>query len=468
AVPDIRSGMVLEVAPGDTFPADGVVVDGHTDVDRSMLTGEARPEPGAPGDAMQAGMMNLTGRVLLRVSAAGEDTVIAEIARMMDAAERGRGRHDLIADRAARIYAPAVHVLAVIAFASWYWTTSDLRIALNVATAVLIVTCPCALALAVPVVHTVATGRLFRRGIFLKQGGDLDRLAEVDTIVFDKTGTLTDGTPKITKAPPSDSPAWPIAAALAAASRHPFSRAIREEAERRGIRPIPLDATTEEHGFGVSARTLDGTEVRLGRPTWTGRLGEDGVGLSYGTERAAFFFDESLRADARDACNVLKTLDLDLSILSGDADHAVDRVAGKVGIADGRAGLSPCEKMAALNRRARSGQKVLMVGDGLNDGPALASAYVSMSPASATDFAKSAAGIVFAGASLRAVPAAIRTARQARSRALQCFAIALAYNAVTIPLAFMGFVTPLVAALAMSGSSIVVVLNALRHGDADK
>lgn len=456
-------GMVIEIAPGERIPADGVIREGATELDRALITGESLPEPAAEGAPVHAGMLNLTGAVQVTVTAAGDGTLLAEIARMVDAAERGRSRYDRIADRAARIYAPAVHIIAAAAFAGWLFVAGDAHLAVQVAVAVLIVTCPCALALAVPTVHTVASSRLFKRGIFLKDGAELERLAEVDMVVFDKTGTLTTGEPRVAAAPANDDPAWPVAAGLAARSHHPLSRALAAEAARRGIAPAAITDVQEHSGLGVEG-VWQGQSVRLGRPSWTGG---DAAGLSLALpgRTVGFSFTEELRAGAEEACASLRARGIELALLSGDQAEPVSRVAAALGIERAEAALLPGEKLAWLQARADEGRKVLMVGDGLNDGPALAAAHASISPSSAVDAAKTAAGLVFTGSRLTAVTEAYTTARIARRRAFQSFAIALCYNAVAVPLATLGLITPLLAALAMSSSSILVVLNALRKGE---
>ncbi|MEL6476374.1 MAG: heavy metal translocating P-type ATPase [Pseudomonadota bacterium] len=464
ATETLRQGMRLAVAPGERVPADGLVLAGRSDLDRSLVTGESLPEPIAPGAAIHAGMMNLTGPLEMRVTAVGDGTLLADIARLVEAAERGRGRLDRLADIAARVYAPGVHVIAIAAFAGWLWASGDAGTALGIATAVLIITCPCALGLAVPTVHTMASARLFRSGIFLKDGAELERLAQIDTVAFDKTGTLTDGAPLLRSAPERDAPAWPLAAALARASTHPLAQAIAKAAEERGVAPAPVEDVSEHPGCGVLGR-FDGAEIRLGRPDWVtdGEESGDGVFLSIsGAAPARFTFSDTLRPDVPETVTALAAMDLKLCLLSGDAAASVADAAGRAGIAHWQARLHPGDKLALLDQMRDQGQKVLMVGDGLNDGPALAAAHASMSPAAAVDVAKAAAGLVFTGKQLGAVGLALRVARAARRRTLECFAIAAVYNAIAIPLAVSGQVTPLIAAAAMSGSSILVVLNALR------
>jgi Cu2+-exporting ATPase len=463
-IEDLTAGALVEVAPGERVPADGMIETGSSDLDRSMVTGETNPEPVGAGAQVHAGMLNLSGPLQVRVTATGEATLLAEIARMVESAERGKTAYDRWADQAARIYAPGVHLISAAAFLGWLWATGDWRLAVTIASAVLIITCPCALGLAVPAVHAVAGGRLFRRGIFLKDGGVLERLARADMVVFDKTGTLTEGRPRLASGPEEGDAAWAVAAALAAVSHHPLSRALAEAADAKSIVPAPLAELREDPGFGVEGR-LDGRTVRLGRAEWVGAEAGDvtAVWLRIGDRAPVpFLFEDGLRRDAAEVCAGLKARGLELALFSGDAEVPVARVAQATGIADARAGMTPAAKLAALEALAAAGRRVLMVGDGINDAPALAAAHASMSPAAASDVSRAAAGLVFTGERLEPVLFALDTARMARSRALENFGLAAAYNAVAVPLAMAGLVTPLIAALSMSSSSIVVTLNALR------
>lgn len=460
----IAPGALIEVVPGERIPADGKVEQGASDLDRSLVTGESTPEAVAPGALVHAGMLNLSGPLQIRASATGDDTLLAEIARMIEAAEHGKTRYDRWADQAARIYAPGVHLIALIAFLGWLWSTGDARLALTIASAVLIITCPCALGLAVPAVHAAAGGKLFRAGVFLKDGAALERLAKVDTVAFDKTGTLTDGHPVLTSGPSEGDTAWGVAAALASASRHPLSKALADAASARGVVPASLTDIREIPGSGLEGRLGD-TPVRLGRADWVGAPPVEGtaVHLKIGTGTAfAFSFAERLREDAPELCSDLRGLGFRVVLLSGDGYLPVARVARATGIAQEHAVLTPRGKLSALEEMRASGARVLMVGDGINDAPALAAAHASMSPVSAAEVSRAAADLVFTGARLSPVLFAIRIAQTARRRAMQNFALAALYNACAIPLALAGVVTPLVAALAMSGSSILVTLNAVR------
>ena len=461
-VEELRVGMRIDVAPGERVPADGRVMAGRGEIDRSMITGESAPELATHGTEVLAGCMNLNGALELVITRTGDETMLAQIARLVDEAARGRSRYDRLADRIARIYAPAVHILAGVAFVGWWIAAGDAWAAAMIAVAVLIVTCPCALALAIPTVHTVASGALFRRGIFLKDGAALERLAAVDRVVFDKTGTLTNALPAIDEAPDADHPLWPVAVALAVRSRHPRARAIAARALEEEIQPVEVTDVVEHPGLGVEGR-LDGETVRLGRPGWAGAETGGGVRvLGLCGETASFTFTEALRPGAVDVVSRLAAEGRAVTILSGDAAGPVADVAGRLGIADTHAALLPGEKSGYLSALVASGEHPLMVGDGLNDAPALSAAHVSMSPAGASDVAQSAADLVFTGERLDAVTTAIDIARTAQRRAIQSLGIALVYNAIAIPMAMAGLVTPLIAAVAMSGSSCLVVLNALR------
>jgi Cu2+-exporting ATPase len=464
---ELAPGMVMLVAAGDRLSADGKVTLGRSAIDRSLLTGESAPEPVAAGSRALAGTLNLDAPVEVKVTAAGESTTLAEIARLMDAAGGSRSRYVRLADRAARFYAPAVHSLAALSLTVWLLMGAGLHQSVLVAVAVLIITCPCALGLAVPVSHVIAAGSLMRAGVLLKEGSALERLAEVDVALFDKTGTLTLGRPvpvgKIDLSPAEKR----IALALAVASRHPVARALAEALEQDGIASVELSDIREHPGLGVSA-THRGVEVRLGRPSWTGaEAGErhDGMlltSLAIGDRRPRLLaFSDRLRTDAEAAVLELSRAGLSPTILSGDREEPVGRLAGELRMA-ARPELLPQDKVALIDEFHASGRKVLMVGDGLNDGPALRAAYVSIAPSSATDVSQIAADVLILGDSLMPVALALRAARRTARVVRQNFALAIGYNIIAVPLAFAGLVTPLVAAVSMSASSILVVGNSLR------
>jgi Cu2+-exporting ATPase len=457
----VRAGMRALVAPGERVPVDGVIREGSSDLDTSLITGEAMPRPGTPGTEIYAGTLNLSAALELEVTATGENTLLAGIARLMETAEQRKARYVALADRVARAYAPAVHGLAAITLAGWLVAGAGWEVSLLNAIAVLIITCPCALALAVPVVQVVASGRLLRQGILLKSGTALERLREIDTIVFDKTGTLTEGRPELLRDDGWSASDLAAAGRLAAASRHPLARALAAAAAAApatGVREVP--------GSGLELDAPEGT-IRLGSAAWLGTGDGDAAGPELwlarpGAAPVRFRFADAPRADAAEVVAELQRRGYAVALLSGDNAAAVAQVAQATGIADWRGGCRPDDKLRRLEELAGQGRRVCMVGDGLNDAPALAAAHVSLSPASAADISQTAADIVFQGARLAPVLEAFRMAHGVHRLVLQNFGLAVAYNTVTIPLAMAGFVTPLVAALAMSASSLMVIGNALR------
>ncbi|HEX6110790.1 MAG TPA: heavy metal translocating P-type ATPase [Geminicoccaceae bacterium] len=461
----VMPGMTVLVAAGERIGVDGTVLDGTSALDTSLITGETLPATVGPGDPVFAGTLNLDAPLRLEVAAAGEGTLLAEIVRLMELAEQRRARYVVLADRLAALYAPAVHGLALATFLGWtlLWGMAW-QVALLYAVAVLIITCPCALGLAVPAVQVIASGSLLSRGVLLKSATALERLAQVDTVVFDKTGTLTRGQPALTRSEPIDPEALRVAASLAGASRHPLARAVvhavPEVATARGVEEVP--------GRGLRFPTA-AREVRLGSGAWCGveaaGRSRDGPELWLarpGCPPVRFAFDDPLRADAAQVIQELRARGLALELLSGDRAPAVAAVATELGIATWRAGCTPVDKTARLEALAAAGRRVLMVGDGLNDAPALAAAHVSASPSTAIDLSQTAADAVFQGDRLRPVIELLDVARGADRLIRQNLALALGYNLITVPLAVLGLVTPLVAALCMSGSSLAVVANALR------
>jgi Cu2+-exporting ATPase len=469
----VEPGMIVLAAAGERIGVDGRISTGASEVDTGLIDGESIPKAVGPGDRVFAGTLNLAAPVTITVTATGEGTLLAEIARLIEAAEQQRGRYVALADRVARLYAPVVHGLALATFLGWWLGAgAPWQEALLIAIAVLIITCPCALALAVPVVQVIASGRLLKRGILVKSGTALERLANADTVVFDKTGTLTRGRPRLVEAPGgSDREALTEAAALAAASRHPLARALVRAAEAEQIAVVPAAGVREVPGAGLERTTNEGA-VRLGSRAFAAPAAPtEAAGSASGPElwlarpRQApvrFAFADELRQDARTVVAALQARGYAVELLSGDRAPAVAAVAAEVGIDDWRAGCSPGEKVRRLEALAAEGARVLMVGDGLNDAPALAAATVSLSPATAVDVSQTAADLVFQGERLAPVLEALGTARRARALVRENLALAFLYNVTTIPLAIAGLVTPLIAAIAMSTSSIVVILNALR------
>ncbi|WAC23304.1 heavy metal translocating P-type ATPase [Blastomonas sp. SL216] len=457
----LQPGMVMLVAAGERLAADGVIVQGSTRIDLSLLTGESAPQQAAMDDIVHAGTLNIDAPVRVRVTAAGTDTAIADIARLMGEASQGKSRYVRIADRAARLYAPAVHGLALTAFAGWMLAGAGWHEALLIAVAVLIITCPCALGLAVPAAQIVAAGALMKRGVLIKDGSALERMAEIDRALIDKTGTLTLGRPVAGNLAEIAPQHKPILLALAQMSRHPLSAALTRDLAAQGIHAAQIDEVQETPGFGVAAR-WQGQPVTLGRPEGPAAGSELASELSIAGQPVALIrFADVLRPDAVEAIAALRAQRVDAMILSGDRTAAVAPVARALGLT-AMTGLSPQDKLAAIARNSAADHKVLMIGDGLNDGPALAAGHASMAPGSASDVGKNASDCIFMGDRLMPVVDTIRMARRTQAIVRQNFALAIAYNAIAVPLAFAGLVTPLVAAIAMSGSSLIVVGNALR------
>jgi Cu2+-exporting ATPase len=461
---DLAVGDLILVRPGGRMPVDGVIVSGTSELDRSLLTGETLPVFAGEGQAVSAGEVNLTGPLTIRASAVGAETSLHRMADLVAIAESGRSRYTSLADRAARLYAPGVHILSGLSFVGWYLYTWDLRTALNVAAAVLIITCPCALGLAVPAVTTAASGRLFRRGMLIKHETALERLAQVDTVVFDKTGTLTTGTPRLTNLDALPRDAVELALALSGASSHPLAHAITRAARDAGYLAAKLTDITEVPGYGTKG-VFEGQEVRLGRASWVGARAraETATFLRVGEAApVAFTFTDALRPGAEEAVAALVAQGKRVILMSGDTTPAVAALAARLGIAQWLAEALPADKAARVAALTGAGAHVLMVGDGLNDTAALAAAHVSISPASALDAARVASDIVLLGNDLAPIAAACETARAATRRITENFRIATLYNIVAVPLAVAGLCSPLIAALAMSASSITVSLNALR------
>ncbi len=449
------------VGMGERIGVDGVIASGQGLLDTSLVTGESLPEPAVVGEKVFAGMVNLGAAITLRATAIGEATLLAEMAGLIDAAEGRRGRFVALADRVARAYAPAVHLCALATFLFWVFAMgASPGEALLTACAVLIITCPCALALAVPAAQVIATGALFGRGILLKSGTALERLAAIDTVVFDKTGTLSE--PELVLLEVSDSCELALAATLAVSSRHPLARAL---AARVG-RPVSANGVVEHPGEGLSLAIPDG-EIRLGSAAFCNVTNEVGSEPALWLRRPGhapvrFGFAEALRFDAVDTVARLSGMGLDVRLMSGDREEPVRRAAEALGIASWRARFRPDAKMAEIERLQTQGSRVLMVGDGLNDGPCLAAASVSMSPSTAAEISQNVADLVFQGHGLAPVLMAITMARRTQSVMRQNVGLAIGYNLLVVPVAAAGYVTPWLAAAAMSLSSLLVMANSLR------
>ncbi|MFV0245995.1 MAG: heavy metal translocating P-type ATPase [Qingshengfaniella sp.] len=474
AVADLSAGDRIVVLPGGRMPVDGMIEIGESELDRSVLSGETLPVLARPGMMVSAGEVNLTGVLTVRATAVGRDTSLHALADLVAVAESGRAQYSSLADKAAKLYAPGVHILALLSFAGWFVATRDMRTAVNIAAAVLIITCPCALGLAVPAVTTAASGRLFRQGLLLKNATALERLAEADLVVFDKTGTLTSGLQLVSDLTEMTADDRAVALALAEASSHPLSRALAEALRATGVNAAALNGLEEIPGSGVRARLGD-AEIRLGRADWTGATETEAdmpsaatwLKLGDGPARC-FAFSDRIRPGAAEAVTGLRTRGLRVVLLSGDAPVPVADLAAKLGIEEWQARVSPVDKADTIAALTGQGHRVLMVGDGLNDTAALAAAHVSISPATALDAARVASDIVLLGNDLSTIVPARDVAIRAVRRIRENFQIATFYNVLAVPLAVAGLATPLIAALAMSSSSVTVSLNALRLGRVGK
>jgi len=463
AVKDLKSGMRVLAAAGENIPADGRVVKGTSDIDMSLINGETMPELATQGARVFAGTVNLTAPIELIVDKASNKSLLSEIVRMMEVAEQGAAKYVRLADKAASLYTPVVHIFGALTFLGWLLVMqAPWQVAMLHAVTVLIITCPCALGLAVPVVQVLASGKLLKQGVLLKSGDALERLAAVDTVVFDKTGTLTIGKPELVGGAhtPAD---LRLAASLAAHSRHPLSAALAAAYEG----PLFEMSVREFPGKGLSAE-FEGKNLRLGSRSWCGgdiATDRENLELWFRADEkpaAHFLFSDTLRLDAKDTIGTLQKIGMKTIILSGDRMSAVEHAANTLNIEEFRGEVTPSQKYEYLAKLKADGKTVLMVGDGLNDAPALAAAEASMSPSSAIDIAQNAADIVFQGDKLKPVLETLITAQRSTKLVRENFALAVVYNIVAIPLAVAGFVTPLIAAAAMSGSSLLVILNAFR------
>ena len=455
AARELKPGDRVLLASGERVPADGVLEDKETEADISLVTGESAPVAVARGQVLRAGSIIVGRPVVIRATASVDDSLVADLARLLEAGRQTRSLYVRLADRAARAYVPFVAGASLLVFAGWLVIGAGFAPALTNAIAVLIITCPCALGLAVPAVQIVATGRLFTSGIFVKSGDALERLAEIDVAVFDKTGTLTLGSPRLANAV---APATLEAAAcLARASRHPLSRAIAEAA---GPGPVAADVR-EVPGCGLEAGG-----ARLGNAAWCSVSSMAHGGELWFRDGDAtpvrFDFRDHIRPETKATIEAFAPRHIAVEMLTGDHAQPACKIATEAGITRWRADVGPKEKAARLEALRAAGHRTLMVGDGINDAGALALAHVSIAPGTAADVSQLASDLVLRGDSIAPIVEAVDVARKARRLVLENFAFAAVYNVAAIPLAAFGLVTPLIAAAAMAASSLIVTLNALR------
>lgn len=458
----IVPGDRLLVAAGERVPVDSIVEAGAGVVDLSLVTGESLPGHVQLGETIRAGSLVLGEVLTIRAVARVEDSLVAEIARLLEAGQQNKASYVRWADRAAELYVPLVHGAAAIVLAIGIWRGFGIDTAVTNAIALLIITCPCALGLAVPAVQIAATSRLFKQGLLVKSGDALERLVDVDTVVFDKTGTLTIGQPVLTNVSCISATDLNHAAQLARASHHPYARALAAVA---GAGPVAAQVK-EISGQGVEG-LVAGVHARLGRAGWAASA-HDGAEVSSvwyhedGHAAVRFTFSDRVRSEAHATVTKLRDRSLHVEMLSGDRTVPASLVALQCEIDEWRAATNPADKVAHLNSLQNKGRRALMIGDGINDAAALAAGHASIAMGTAANVSQAAADMVLTSNDLTPIVEAVDVARKARRLVLENFAFAAVYNLVAIPLAATGQVTPLIAAVAMSASSLVVMLNALR------
>ena len=466
----IDPGELVLVVPGDRIPVDGIVKSGSSEIDQSLITGETALSNTATDDHVFAGTLNVSGTLQIQVSASTQGTLLDEVNKLLETATQAKSSYIRLVDKVASYYAPVVHCAALLTFIGWLIGTGDWQHSLVIAISVLIITCPCALGLAIPAVQVVTCGLLYRNGVLLNSGDAIERLAQVDTIIFDKTGTLTQSKPSLVNRESFSESELLNAARLAQSSNHPLAQSLASLQTDQ----LVYESVHETSGAGVEAK-VDEVALRLGSAEFCGVSKEvvaeykseypSSSVLVYsetGKKPVIFLFEQKLREDASQIVTELKQLDYKLLILSGDHEDAVKDIAKQVGIDYYRFGQKPQEKVAMIEEIRSQGYQVLMVGDGLNDAPSLAAANVSLSPISAVQLSQASADGVFISEKLMPVKYALELAANARRTMSGNLVLSTLYNVIAIPIAVLGFVTPLIAALAMSGSSILVTANALR------
>ncbi len=468
-VRDIVPGMELMIASGESIPVDGEVLWGKSDVDVALVTGETLPETVEKGHILYSGSVNLSAPLRVKAIKRAENSLLADLVRLMENATQAQAHYVRLADRAARFYTPVVHLAAALTFLGWWWLGgADWQQSVMIAITVLIITCPCALGLAVPVVQVLASGLLMKQGVLIKSGDALERLAGIDRVMLDKTGTLTLGKPQLRQERlPKE---YRLAASLAVHSHHPLAQGL---ALSYAGALVEVEDVREMPGQGVCG-VYRGQDILLGSRDFCSVSDAELQALTLdkncseiwfrsGVDLQVFCFEDCLRPHACEVIESFRRDGLQVVLVSGDRLSVVEMIGQKAGIETFFGEQTPQDKFSRLQAwKDQEGRRVLMVGDGLNDGPVLAGAHVSIAPGSAIDIAQKSADIIFMGDSFAPVYEAYNTACFAQRLIRSNFVLAVVYNMLAIPLAVAGMVTPLIAALAMSGSSILVILNSMR------
>jgi len=488
----VKPGEVLRVRPGEKVPVDGVVIEGRSTVDESMLTGEPLPVEKEPGSRVIGGTVNGTGSFLMRAERVGETTLLAQIVRMVGEAQRSRAPIQRLADRVAGWFVPIVIAAAVVTFAAWLFVGPEPRFAhaLVNAVSVLIIACPCALGLATPMSIMVATGRGASAGVLVRNAEAIEVMEKVDTLVLDKTGTLTEGKPRLVSVSvfPSftEADVLRFAASLERASEHPLAHAIVEGARERGVSLVPVSAFQSTTGKGVTG-TVDGRVVSVGNAEFTGAAAEAKRAEPLRAEGQTVVFvaldgklaglvgvADPIKPSVPDALRALRAEGLRIVMLTGDSRTTAQAVARKLGIEEFEAEVLPAQKAEVVKRLRAEGHKVAMAGDGINDAPALAAADVGIAMGTGTDVAMESADITLVKGDLRGILRARRLSRATLRNIRQNLFWAFAYNMLGVPVAagilypaFGLLLSPMIASAAMSLSSVSVIANALRLRHAD-
>ncbi|MBQ2772672.1 MAG: heavy metal translocating P-type ATPase [Methanocorpusculum sp.] len=483
-ISDVSVGDIVVVRPGGKIPVDGTVTEGSSSVDSSVLTGESMPVAKRVGDAVQAGTICLYGNIKFRAEKVGDDTTLSQIIELVRDASSSKAPIARLADRVAGIFVPAVMLIALLVFCIWMFVGAEFSFALGVAISVLVISCPCALGLATPVAVMVGTGKAASLGILIKSAETLETAGKADTIVFDKTGTLTEGKPSVDGIFAAEGISRDelilSAASVEAPSEHPLSKAVTDYSKKMGITPFAVDDFLAVLGRGVTA-AASGVRYYAGNAAYMREAGVIGNFPDVPEDRAVIFFakdttplgiitvSDAVRRSSAKAVESLHELGLKVVMLTGDSEATAKRVADEIGVDEFYAGLLPSDKEAAVRRMQEEGRRVIMAGDGINDAPSLARADVGMAVGAGTDIAIESADIVLINSNPQAAASAVRLSRAVIRNVKQNLFWAFIYNTIGIPLAagilyvpFGVLLSPGIAALAMSFSSVCVVSNALR------